>query len=291
LALAQAELVAAALSRAGAAPETVVVRTRGDEQPGQPTRTLGIGAFVAEIERALREHRIDLAVHSAKDIPSPGSPGLVLAAFLPREDACDVLATRDGARLRDLAAGAVIGTESPRRRAFILAARPDLVVCDIRGNVDTRLRKLDAGDVDGLVMAAAGLLRLGLSHRIAERFDPHTMVPAVGQGAVVAQARVDDHATLETARAIDHAPTRAAVEAERAFLAAMGGGCQRPIGAWARCEGSRLLIEGAVADAGGRRIVRAHVDGAPSQPDHAGRMLAERMRARGADALLTEVAS
>jgi hydroxymethylbilane synthase len=291
LALAQAGLVAAALTRVGIATETVIVRTHGDEHPDRPTRLLGLGAFVAEIENALRDLRIDIAVHSAKDLPSPGTSGLVLAAFLPREDPADALVTRAGARLRDLAAGALIGTESPRRRAFVLAARPDLVVGEIRGNVDTRLRKLDAGDVDGLVVAAAGLLRLGLHDRIVERFDPTVMLPAAGQGAIVAQTRVGDQQSLEAARAIDDAATRAAVESERAFLTAMGGGCQRPIGAWARCDGARLVIEGAVADADGRRIIRAQVETTTSQPERAGRALAERMRTLGADALLAEVVS
>jgi hydroxymethylbilane synthase len=277
---------------AGASVELVVIKTTGDKILDVPLAKVGgKGLFVKEIERALLDGDADLAVHSMKDVPAELEPGLAMSAISAREDPWDALVTRDGRGFDGLAPGARVGTSSLRRQCQLRALRPDMTIVSLRGNVDTRLRKLDAGDVDGLVMAAAGLLRLGLSHRIAERFDPHTMVPAVGQGAVVAQARVDDHATLETARAIDHAPTRAAVEAERAFLAAMGGGCQRPIGAWARCDGTRLLIEGAVADALGRRIVRARLDAAASQPERAGQALAERARALGADALLTEVAS
>jgi hydroxymethylbilane synthase len=291
LALAQAGLVGAALGDIGVATEIVVVRTQGDQHPERPARLLGVGAFVAEIETALRDRRVDVAVHSAKDLPSPGSKDLDLAAFLPREDPADVLVTRGGERLRDLTPGARIGTESPRRRAFILAARPDLVLAEMRGNVDTRLRKLDSGTVDGLVMAAAGLLRLGLGGRIAERFPVDVMLPAVGQGAIVAQVRRGEARLTKIARAIDDAPTRAAVEAERAFLSAMGGGCQRPISAWARVEGPRLIIDGAVADAAGRRIVRARIEAPPAQPERAGLALAERVRAPGADALLAEAAS
>jgi hydroxymethylbilane synthase len=291
LALAQAGLVGAALSRIGVATEIVVVRTQGDQHPDRPARLLGVGAFVAEIETALRDRRVDVAVHSAKDLPSPGSEDLDLAAFLAREDPADVLVTRGGSQLRDLTPGARIGTESPRRRAFILAARPDLVLAEMRGNVDTRLRKLDSGAVDGLVMAAAGLLRLGLGGRIAERFPADVMLPAVGQGAIVAQVRRGEVRLAEIARAIDDAPTRAAVEAERAFLSAMGGGCQRPISAWARVEGPRLIIDGAVADGAGRRIVRARLEAPTAQPERAGLALAERVRALGADALLAEAAS
>ena len=291
LALAQAGLVAAALSRAGIETEMVVVRTHGDQHPDRPTRLLGVGAFVTEIENALHDHRVDIGVHSAKDLPSPGSTDLVLAAFLPREDPADVLVTRGGARLLDLEPGAVIGTESPRRRAFTLSIRPDLAVSEIRGNVDTRLRKLDSGDFDGLVMAAAGLVRLGLGNRISERFAPDVMLPAVGQGAIAAQTRAGDNRALDAAGEIDDAATRAAVEAERAFLSAMGGGCQRPISAWARIEGSRLIIDGAVVDPTGRRVIRARVETTAAEPKGAGQALAEQVRGLGADALLAEAVS
>lgn len=290
LALAQAALITAALDGPRVQCEVVMIRTSGDRQPDQPTRALGAGAFVKELEAALREGQIDLAVHSAKDLPSEPTDGLILAAFPPREDPRDVLVTRDGRPLRALPPGAAIGSESPRRRAFLLAARPDLVVRGIRGNVDTRMRKLESGHVDGLVLAAAGLARLGMDHRVAESFDPATMLPAVGQGALAVQTRADAGNLRRILRALDHPPTRAAVEAERGFLAAMGGGCQRPIAGLAWLDGDRLVLEGAVLDPEGRRIVRDRAEGNPSGPAELGVTLAARLLAMGAQELLAGVA-
>jgi hydroxymethylbilane synthase len=291
LALAQTALVTSALERLGMTCEVVPIRTQGDRHPNHPTLALGVGAFVKDLESALLDGRIDVAVHSAKDLPSGLTEGVALAAFLPREDPRDVLVTRDGSGLRTLAPGAMVGTDSPRRRAFLLAARPDLVVCGIRGNVDTRLRKLEAGQVDGLLLAAAGLVRLGLGHRVAEYLDPAIMVPAVGQGAVIAQARVDAESLCERLAAADHAATRAAVEAERAFLAALGGGCQRPIAALGTCDGDRLLLDGAVLDPAGTQIVRDRAEGPAQAPAPLGTQLAARLLAKGAARLLFEAAS
>jgi hydroxymethylbilane synthase len=291
LALAQAALVETALRRAGAVTEIVVIRTEGDRRPDQPTRALGIGAFVAELEHALRDRRVDVAAHSAKDLPADGAADLALAAYLAREDPADVLITRHGAMLADLPPGASIGTESPRRRAFILAARRDLSVRGIRGNVDTRLRKLEGGEVDALVLAAAGLARLGLSDRVAERFDPSVMPPAVGQGALVAQCRDGDTVTRNLLDAIDDLSTHAAVDAERAFLAALGGGCLRPVGALAVVRGRRVEITGAVADPDGREILRADLAASGDRATEAGAALAARLRAMGADRLLASVVS
>ena len=291
LALAQTRLATEQMDRIDLQTQEVVIRTQGDRDPLQPTATLGIGAFVKDLEAALLDGRIDLAVHSAKDLPSTPSPGLALAAFLPREDPRDVIVTRDGAGLAALRTGAVIGTESPRRRAFLLAARADVNIVSIRGNVDTRLRKVAAGELDALLLAAAGLTRLGLRDRVSEWLDPAVMLPAVGQGAVVVQTRDDARELREQLDRIDHGATRAAIEAERAFLAALGGGCQRPIAALGVCDGERLRLDGAVLDPDGARIVRDQIEGEAARPAATGEELAAQLLAMGAHDLLFEVAS
>lgn len=288
LATAQTAVVAAALEGRGLSCGVVTIRTQGDQHPDRPAVSLGVGAFVREIEAALLAGRVDVAVHSAKDLPGEPTPGLMLAAFMPREDPRDALVTRDRIGLRALAPGSVVGTGSPRRRAFLLAAHPSLVVRDLRGNVDTRLRKLEAGEVDALVIAAAGLERLGLAHRAAERLDPTVMLPSVGQGAVVIQCRCGQDWLGERLSAMDHAQTRAAVEAERAFLAALGGGCQRPIAALATTDGTRLRLQGAVLDPSGERIVRDQAEGDSTEPAELGRRLAARLLDLGAGELLAE---
>lgn len=290
LALAQTALVTAALERLGVRAEVITIRTQGDRNPDQPTLALGVGAFVKDLESALLDGRIDVAVHSAKDMPGAVSEGLALAAFLPREDPRDALIARGSTGLRELAPGAIIGTDSPRRRAFLLAARPDLVVQGIRGNVDTRLHKLDAGDVDALVLAMAGLTRLHLQHHVTEPLDVSVMLPAVGQGAVAVQVRGDDERMRERLAAVDHAPTRTAVVAERAFLAALGGGCQRPIAALGTSDDDRLSLEGAVLAAAGTRIIRDAIEGPAAQPADLGEQLAARLLAMGAGHLLFEAA-
>jgi hydroxymethylbilane synthase len=290
LARAQTARVVAALDAAGARCEVVPIRTEGDRHPHQPTAALGVGAFVKELETALAESRIDAAVHSAKDLPGQAREDLALTAFLPRDDPRDVLVTRTGADLIGLPRGATVGTDSPRRRAFVLAARPDLSVRGMRGNVDTRLRKLDAGEVDALVLAAAGLARLGLAGRACETLDPSVMLPAVGQGAIVVQTREGPSALRDLLATLDDAATRDAVTAERAFLAALGGGCRRPIAALGVRVASRLLLDGAVLDPDGRRVIRDRLDG-DARPDEIGRGLAQRLLAMGAGAILYEVTS
>jgi hydroxymethylbilane synthase len=291
LALAQTARVMAALEQAGLRCEVVPVRTHGDRNPHAPAALLGVGAFVRDLEAALLDGRIDLAVHSAKDLPVAAPAGLVLAAFLEREDPRDVLVRRGGRSLDDLAPGSVVGTDSPRRRAFLLAARPDLAVRGIRGNVDTRLRKMEAGEVDALVLAAAGLARLGLNGYAAGFLDTSVMMPAVGQGAIAVQARADAEALVSGLEPIDHPPTRAAVEAERAFLAALGGGCQRPIAAHGTPSGGRLRLNGAVLDRDGRHVVRGRVEGTIDRPAALGTRLAGQILAAGARALLAGVAT
>jgi len=232
LALAQATLVYEAFDHAGHPSRVVIIETQGDRRA--PDTAWGEGAFVAAIERALQDGVVDVAVHSAKDVPTDEDPRLRIAAYLARADPRDALVVRSDSpwrRLADLPHGTRVGTDSPRRTGFLLASRPDLTVHPLHGNVDTRLRRLDAGETDALVLACAGLDRLGLGDRIAERLEPEIVPPAPGQGAIAIQIRRDDARMLALAAAIDDRRTRVAVEAERAFLTASGGGCQAPIGA------------------------------------------------------------
>jgi hydroxymethylbilane synthase len=249
LALTQSGLVADALRALDADVELVVIRTTGDDRP--PSTTWGEGAFVMALEAALVEGRIDLAVHSAKDVPTAEDPRLAIAAYPVREDPRDALVCRDpGAALATLPAGATIGTDSPRRAAFLRAARPDLVTRPLHGNVDTRLRKLAAREADALVLAVAGLRRLGLPDRISEVLPAAVALPAPGQGALAVQVRADDPVARPLVARLDDAATRAAVEAERAFLRASGGGCRAPLGALAEVSGSTITIRGAAANEG-----------------------------------------
>jgi hydroxymethylbilane synthase len=258
LALVQARLTADALIGQGRAVRLVIVETDGDKRA--PDTAWGEGAFVKAIERALLDGRVDVAVHSAKDVPTDEDPRLRIGAYLPRADARDALVVRDGtARSLDgLPLGAKVGTDSPRRSAFLLAYRADLRVRPLHGNVDTRLRRLDAGEADALVLACAGLDRLGGAARIAERIGPERMPPAPGQGAIALQIRTDDARMLAETAALDDAPTRIAVESERTLLRAAGGGCRSPIGAFGRVRGGVLALIGGHAepDGSGLRIGR-----------------------------------
>ena len=259
LALAQARLVQEALEREGRPSRIVVIQTEGDRRA--PDTAWGEGAFVAAIERALLNGHVDVAVHSAKDVPTDEDPVLRVAAYLPRADPRDALIVRAGAAARtldDLALGSRVGTDSPRRTGFLLAQRPDLAVHPLHGNVDTRLRRLDAGETDALVLACAGLDRLGLGDRIAQRLEPDVVPPAPGQGAIALQIRGDDARMIALGAAIDDRPTRWTVEAERAFLIASGGGCRAPIGALATIDGDELDLLGGYADPDGSETALAH---------------------------------
>jgi hydroxymethylbilane synthase len=259
LALRQAQLVADALGRAwpGLGVELVPIRTTGDRRPGANLAAEGgKGLFVQEIQDALRDGRVDLAVHSLKDLPAGSPGGLVLAAFPERDDPRDVLVARDGSTLEELPAGTRVGTSSPRRRAQLLAMRPDLKVEAIRGNVDTRLRKLQDGPYDALVLAAAGLRRLGLAPPGAVVLAADVMVPAVGQGTLAVETREDDAEGRRVAAGVDHAATRAAAVAERAFLAAIGGSCATAVAAYARSDGDALRMDALLASPDGARLLR-----------------------------------
>ncbi|MHB8460835.1 MAG: hydroxymethylbilane synthase [Candidatus Limnocylindrales bacterium] len=262
LALVQARLVVAAFEQAGEAAEIVVIETAGDWRA--PDTAWGEGAFVAAIERALLAGEVDVAVHSAKDVPTDEDPRLRIAAMLERAEPTDALVVRFGDAARsvaELAEGSRVGTDSPRRTGFLLARRPDLRVHPLHGNVDTRLRRLDEGETDALVLATAGLCRLGRDDRIVERLDPSTIPPAPGQGAIAVQVRAEDDRVAALAEAIDHRPTRIAVEAERLFLARSGGGCRAPIGALATIHRDRLRFIGGYALPDGSAVAVEQVEG------------------------------
>jgi hydroxymethylbilane synthase len=288
LALAQANAVGEGLRAAGARVEIVPMRTEGDRRLGARLAEVGgKGLFVREIEEALLAARVDVAVHSLKDLPAEVPEGLELAAFPAREDPRDVLVTARGGGLEDLPAGAVIGTSSLRRRAMLLAARPDLLVETLRGNVNTRLAKLAAGECDGILLAAAGLLRLGLAPAHVRALPVETFVPAVGQGILGIEIRRDDGETRRLVARLDHAETRACARAERSYLRRLGASCNTPMAAHATLDRSgthpRLLMTAVVASEDGRRMLRADAAGAPADADEVGRGLAELLLERGAE--------
>jgi hydroxymethylbilane synthase len=274
LALAQARLLAEAFERVDQPSRIVVIQTEGDRRA--PDTAWGEGTFVAAIERALLDRRIDVAAHSAKDMPTDEDERLRIGAYLARADPRDALVISDDAKRRtldELAPGSRVGTDSPRRTGFLLARRPDLVLHPIPGNVDTRLHRLDDGETDALVLACAGLDRLGIGSRIAEHLAPEIVPPAPGQGAVAVQIRRDDVRMVALAATIDHQPTRTAVESERAFLAASGGGCRAPIGALATLEDGELVLLGAYASVDGSATAIARFRG----PSEDGKRLADEL--------------
>ena len=255
LARAQTDLVARAL---GVDVDVHVVRTTGDASD-RPLPELGDGVFVTAIEDALRRGEIDVAVHSLKDLPTEDRPGLAIAAVPAREDPRDVLITLSRGGLQSLVRGAVVGTSSPRRDAFLRALRPDVVTRPIRGNVDTRIAKVRSGEYDATILALAGLRRLGIAVTPAEVLGPIDHPPTPGQGALAVQCRADDDATLRTLHALDHAPTRRAVAAERELLRLLGASCEIPLGAYGRVEEGRVVLDAALPSEGG--MLRAHASG------------------------------
>jgi len=287
LARAQAEWVAARLREMGHEPELHVLRTTGDVT-ARPLDETGLGIFVAEIEQALRRGDVSLAVHSLKDLPTGEREGLVVAAIPEREDPRDALVTATGATLAQLPAGGRLATGSPRRAGQLCAHRPDLTFVPVRGNVDTRLRKLEEGQFEGLVLACAGLVRLGLAARITERIPLEVSLPAPGQGALAAQVRADDAETRTLVAALDHAPTRAAVTAERECLAHLTGGCIVPVGALGVVEGDRLRLSGVIAHPSGTPLYRAEEEGPAGEAEGVGRALAVRLSEMGGARILEE---
>jgi hydroxymethylbilane synthase len=275
--------------------ESQVIRTTGDRVLGKSLASIGgKGLFTKELEDALLGWDIDLAVHSLKDLPTRMPAGLTIAAVLEREDPRDVLLAPPGTRLDTLPAGTRIGTSSLRRKAQVLAHCPSLTVLDVRGNVPTRLSRLDRGEFDGLILARAGLARLGMLDRVADVLDAAVMVPAVGQGALAVQARSGDSRVLDLLGALDHRPTRLATFAERGLLARLEGGCQVPIGALGTWSGETLTLVAVVADIDGSAVVRGS-DTAPVQDEDEdeafalGRRLAEHLLEQGAGEILERV--
>ena len=290
LALRQARLVQAALLERGIESELVTYRTLGDKRLDEPLSTIGAkGLFTKELEVGLRKGKTDLAVHSLKDLPTDSPPGLVVAAVLEREDPRDALVLNRGIMgqsLDDLPRGSRVGTSSLRRRALLLATRPDLEVAELRGNVPTRLKKVDEGRVHAAILAAAGLHRLGAHQHITCYLDAPAWLPAAGQGAIAVQVRDDDGAVGPIARALNDQPTMLAVRAERAFLQALEGGCQVPIGALAVPTDSGAILHGLIADVAGSRVVRGTIELDIDEPELSGVRLANQLRGEGASEIL-----
>jgi hydroxymethylbilane synthase len=287
LALWQAHWIKSQLEAQGHEIGIRVIRTSGDKLATASLAQSGTkGLFVKEIEEALLEGSVDLAVHSLKDLPVDQPERLCVAAVPPREDARDALIARDGQKLMDLPSGARIGTSSLRRRSQLLGLRTDIEIVPVRGNVDTRLRKLDAGEYDALVIAAAGTHRLGFERWITEYFSPCQMCPAAGQGALAVEIRCGDERVAQTVNSLDDQNTHLAIRAERAVLRRLGGGCQTPIAAYATIEGDCITIIGVVADPGGTRIIRGSARGEKNDPEAAGARLAQDLLNQGAKAIL-----
>ena len=289
LAVHQSEWVQAQLH--ALAPHVTVtlrrIQTSGDRILDVPLAQIGgKGLFVKEIEEALLSGEIDLAVHSMKDVPTELPDGLEILCVPPREDPRDALISRDGKLFIDLPLGAKIGTSSLRRQSQLLHARPDLTIAMLRGNLDTRLKKLHEGQFDAIVLAAAGLRRLAWAHEITEYLAPQISLPAIGQGALGIEGRRDDAFIRSLLSGLDHAPSKIAVLAERALLQRLQGGCQVPIAAYATLTGTKVRLEGVVASVDGKELIRDSVEGTIEDPESIGVQLAERLLARGGERIL-----
>ena len=283
----QAEFVRGALARHGVAAELVIIRTSGDRDRQSSLRVIGgKGVFTKELEDALLEERIDLAVHSMKDMPTSLPAGLEISAICPREDVRDALISRDALKLDELPSGARIGTSSLRRQTQLRHYRGDFEMVDMRGNVDTRLAKLAQGDYDAIVLAKAGLDRLGTAERISEILPPEICLPAAGQGAMGIETRKREDEFFAAVRQLNHRPSQLAVEAERAVLVGLEGGCQVPIGVWARMEADSLRIDARVLSADGKESIRESRTGSSGNAIELGRAVAAALLDRGADRLL-----
>jgi len=272
---------------AGVEAEIVIIKTAGDRMQQAPlTQIGGKGIFIKELEEALLEESIDLAVHSVKDIPTDTPSRLMFPAVCRRDDVRDCLV---GSTLASLRQGARVGTSSLRRQAQVLHIRPDLDFRDLRGNVDTRLRKVESGEYDAILLAKAGLDRLGVSQRISEILSPDVCMPAVGQGAIAVECRLKDTETADILAPLDDAETRTAIIAERALLAALQGGCQVPLGAWARIERGELVLEACVCSVDGVQYVKQRATAPPDQAAALGEHMARLLIEAGAQSILEEV--
>lgn len=292
LALVQARTIVARLREQVPAleMEIEIIRTRGDIVTDVPLSQVGDrGLFIKEIETALTEHRIDFAVHSMKDVPSLIPAGLTLAATTDRLDPRDALISRGSQRVEDLPEEGVLATGSLRRRSQALAMRPDLNIVDLRGNVTTRVRKFESSSWDGMLLAGAGLERLGLTHHIAGRISTDQILPAVGQGALALEARQDDQEVIEVLRRLEHFDTAIAVRSERAFLGRLEGGCQVPIAALGSVQGDLIVLEGYLGAIDGQHVVRKRGQAPASEAEHLGVALAEQILEEGGQEILEEV--
>jgi len=291
LALWQAKWIRTLISRLHpeVTAEIEIIKTTGDVKTEPLSVIGGKGVFTKELEDALLAGRIDLAVHSLKDLPTNLPDLLTIAAICERDDARDALVLREEQILgsvNDLLPGAVVGTSSQRRLAQLKYLRRDIVIKDLRGNVDTRLRKLDEGQYDALLLAAAGLRRLELESRISALIATDEMLPAVGQGALAVETRANDHSTIAFVSSLNHEPTQLACECERAFLRALGGGCQLPIAGYAVASGNEIVLEGLIADPVGHEVVRDKLTGSTEEAEALGSRLAHQLLKRGGDKLL-----
>jgi hydroxymethylbilane synthase len=287
----QAEFVRKLISQnAGIEGEIIIIKTAGDKMQHSPLSEIGgKGIFIKELEDALLEESIDIAVHSVKDVPTEVPPQLAFPAICRREDVRDCIVSGNGATLLNLREGARVGTGSLRRQAQLRHFRPDLDVRDLRGNVDTRLRKVEAGEYDAVMLAKAGLDRLGWAHRISETLSPEVCMPAVGQGALGIECRAADADAIAALEKLDDAETRAAVVAERRLLSVLQGGCQVPLGAWARIERDKLVLEACVCSIDGLQYIKQRDTSPPDQARALGERMAQLLIDAGAQNILEHV--
>lgn len=271
--------------------ELVTIVPTGDRRKNEPIMNMERGMFAKELETALLDEEIDIAIHSAKDVPASMPKGLILSAFGMREDPRDVLVNRWGLTLDGLPTGARLGTSSPRRQAQIMAYRPDLNIVPIRGNVGTRLRKSGSAEYDGVVLAAAGVRRLGMESEIAEYIEPQVCIPDAGQGALAAEVRSKNSEVIEILHEINHLPTSIAVVAERSFMAAISGGCSVPVAAYGRLEGEELQLSTMAATLDGADLVRSEIKASMHDPESAGINAARRLLHAGAYNILSRPAT
>ncbi len=292
LALWQAEWVKAELEKKypGMTVSLTRIKTTGDKILDVPLAQVGgKGLFVKEIEEAMLANKIDIAVHSMKDVPTLFPDGLHLSCITRREDARDALLTRNNMKFKDLPQGATIGTSSLRRQAQLMSLRPDFKIHQLRGNVDTRLRKLKEGQYDAIILAAAGVRRLGLAENVSEYLDPSISLPAIGQGALGIECRVDDRELNDCISFFNHQDTRTCVTGERALLRRLEGGCQVPIACYGQMMNNKLHLIGLVGSVDGKRIIKETIEGEADKAEKLGVTLAEKLLSRGADVILREV--
>ena len=292
LALAQSNMIREAIIKEH--PDTIVelitIKTKGDKIIDSPLSKIGgKGLFVKEIEEALLEGRVDMAVHSIKDVPAELPQGLIIPFFPKRENPSDAFLSIKYNKLSDLPEGSKVGTGSLRRSSQLLNKRPDISIVPIRGNVDTRIKKLETDELDAVILAASGLNRLGLSSKIKELLPPLDFIPAVGQGALGIEVREDDSPCHKLIEFLNHGETALAVRAERAFLKKLEGGCQAPIGAFAFIDGKEIVIHGMISELNGEKIIRDSLTGKSEEPEKAGEDLAARLLDMGADKILAEI--